>query len=328
MGSFCQVIKNRNRNYFKGRKIKDMKLTLLVMAAGMGSRYGGLKQITRFGPNDETILDYSIYDAIKSGFTKVVFVIRKEIEEDFRNIVVKRIEPHIEVECVYQELDSFVPSDFTIPKDRKKPWGTGHAVLAAQNAIDGPFAVINADDFYGRSSYKVIADFLNKNTNESALVAYRLKKTLSAYGSVSRGVCNIDIEGNLQSIIEHTKIAMDDQGKLIDWQPNGVAVRLTGNEMVSLNLWGFQPSFFDYLKKQFHEFLKKHGNEDRSEFYLPSVVDNAIKEGLGVAVLPTTENWFGITYKEDLEIVQKQIQERIKSGEYPERLWGGLMVGK
>ncbi len=298
-----------------------MKLTLLVMAAGMGSRYGGLKQIDTFGPNEETILDYSIFDAINSGFTKVVFVIRKEIEADFKKIVIKRIEPHVAVECVYQELDSLIPPDFTIPIDRKKPWGTAHAVLVAQNVIDEPFAVINADDFYGCSSYKAIANFLRTNPNECALVAYQLKKTLSIHGSVSRGICNIDALGNLQSITEHTKIAMDTQGKLIDWQPNGVALPLTGNEMVSLNLWGFQPNFFDDLNKQFHEFLKKYGNKPEAEFYLPSAVDNAISNGLRVTVLSTPENWFGITYKEDLEIVQKRIQEKINAGEYPKKLW-------
>lgn len=295
------------------------------MAAGMGSRYGGLKQIDTVGPGGETILDYSIYDAIQSGFRKVVFVIRKEIEEDFHDIVVKRISPHISVECVYQELDSFIPVDFEIPKDRKKPWGTGHAVLAAQDAIDGPFVVINADDFYGRSSYKTIGDFLNKSSDEYGLVTYQLKKTLSAHGSVSRGICNIDSLGNLQSITEHTKIAMDDGGRLIDWQQNGTGVALTGSEMVSLNFWGFQPNFFDYLNKQFHEFLKKRGNETGAEFYLPSVVDNVIRDGLArVVVLPTTESWFGITYKEDHEIVQRQIQKKIDSGEYPKELWSNL----
>lgn len=298
-----------------------MELTLLVMAAGMGSRYGGLKQIDTFGPNEETILDYSIFDALNSGFTKVVFVIRKEIEADFKKIVVKRVEPHVAVECVYQELDSFVPSDFTIPVNRRKPWGTGHAVLAAQNVIDEPFAVINADDFYGCSSYKAIGNFLSKNSDKCALVAYQLKKTLSVHGSVSRGICNIDALGNLQSVTEHTKIAMDDQGKLIDWQPNGVPVYLTGNEMVSLNLWGFQPNFFDNLNKQFHEFLEMRGDEPEVEFYLPSVVDRAISEGLCVTVLPTMEDWFGITYKEDFEIVQKQIQKKIDAGEYPKKLW-------
>lgn len=306
-----------------------MKLTLLVMAAGMGSRYGGLKQIDTLTPNGETILDYSIYDAIKSGFTKVVFVIRKEIQEDFQNIIIKRINPHIEVQCVYQELDSFIPTNFIIPNDRKKPWGTGHAVLAARNAINEPFAVINADDFYGPSSYQTIADFLNKTSKQYGLVAYKLKNTLSAHGSVSRGICNIDSSGYLQSITEHTKIALNSQGNLIDSQPNGINVPLTGNEMVSLNLWGFQPNFFNYLEKKFHEFLKQRGNEANSEFYLPSVVDSAINEGLTqVAVLPTTETWFGITYKEDREIVQNQIQEKINAGQYPKELWSHFTLNK
>lgn len=306
-----------------------MELTLLVMAAGIGSRYGGLKQLDTFGPNEETLLDYSVYDAIKSGFTRVVFVIREDMEKDFKDIVVKRIAPYIKVNYIYQELGSFVPNDFSIPSDRKKPWGTGHAVLVARDAIDGPFAVINADDFYGRSSYAVMANFLKTNFSESALVAYQLKKTLSAHGSVSRGICNIDSSGNLQSITEHSKIAMDTEGHLIEWQSNGNSLRLTGNEMVSLNLWGFQPKFFDYLHKKFHEFLKVRGWEAGAEFYLPSAVDMAINEGImTVAVLPTTESWFGITYKEDSKTVRRQIQDKIYSGEYPEQLWMGCLSVK
>lgn len=303
--------------------MRVMELTLLVMAAGIGSRYGGLKQLDTFGPNNEAILDYSIYDAIKSGFSKVIFVIRKDIEEEFRSTILKRIAPHITTDCVYQEIDSCVPKNVSIAKNRKKPWGTGHAVLVAHDKIKGPFAVINADDFYGRASYKAMAEFLQKNPLQSALVAYQLKKTVSAHGCVSRGICNIDSSGYLQSVIEHTKIAKDAEGHLIDWQPNGTPVRLTGNEMVSLNLWGLQASFFAYLGKKFHNFLEIRGQDPEAEFYLPTAIDDAINDNfMKVAVLPTTENWFGVTYKEDIETVRNEIQKRVNSGEYPRDLWG------
>lgn len=301
-----------------------MELTLLVMAAGMGIRYGGLKQLYAFGPNEETIIDYSIYDAISAGFSKVIFVIRKEIEEEFKSTILKRISPFIKIDYVYQEISSCVPSNISIPKDRKAPWGTAHAVLVAREKIKGPFAVINGDDFYGRTSYKVIADFLRSNSNQYALIAYQLKKTLSEHGFVSRGVCNIDSYGNLQSITEHTKIAQDAENHFIDWQPNGKHIQLTGNEMVSLNLWGFQPTFFDFLGKKFEEFLMLKSQEDKGEFYLPSAVDAAINENVAsIAVLPTSENWFGVTYKEDSEIVKREIQKKIHLGEYPENLWMG-----
>lgn len=299
-----------------------MELTLLVMAAGMGSRYGGLKQIDPVGPNDETLLDYSLYDAINAGFNKIIFIIRKGIEDDFKRNIANKIPPHISVDYVFQELNSFVPDDFSLPEDRTKPWGTGHAVLAAKDKINGPFAVINADDFYGPSAYQSLADFLKSNSSQYALVAYQLKNTLSAHGSVSRGICNINNSGNLVSVTEHTKIAKDDQGQLIDWQEEGRAIPLTGNEMVSLNLWGFQPSFFDFLQSQFNQFLKKYASDPKAEFYLPFVVDSAIRDSLAiVAVLPTDERWFGITYKKDIEGVKEQINQKIASGDYPENLW-------
>lgn len=302
-----------------------MELTLLVMAAGLGVRYGGLKQLYPIGPNGEAILDYSIQDAMSAGFSKVVFVIRKEIEKEFNESIIKRISPFIDVDYVFQELDSNVPDNISIPKDRTAPWGTGHAVLVARDSIKGPFAVINADDFYGKSSFNIIADFLKTNSKHYALVAYQLKKTLSEHGFVSRGVCNIDSFGNLDSITEHTKISRDSENQLIDWQPDGKYIQLTGNEMVSLNLWGFQANFFDFLNKKFGEFLLARGQEPKSEFYLPSAVDAEIREKRKiVAVLPTPENWFGITYKEDAEIVKQEIQKRIDSGEYPSRLWGSI----
>lgn len=303
-----------------------MELTLLIMAAGMGTRYGGLKQFYTFGPNDETLLDYSIYDAIKAGFSKVVFVIRKEIENEFKSTIFKRISSYIPVDYVYQEIDSYIPSNI-IQAKRKKPWGTGHAVLVAQNKVKGPFAVINADDFYGRQSYQLIADFLKTNSNPKlyALVAYQLKKTLSAHGWVSRGVCNIDSRGNLQSITEHRKIAQDAENNLIDWQPNGKNIRLTGNEMVSLNLWGFQSNFFDFLNKKFQDFLQTQGQSPEAEFFLTFVVDEAIKENIAsVAVLPTAENWFGVTYKDDGQMAREEIQKRIISGDYPTNLWKSI----
>ncbi|PWU07277.1 MAG: nucleotidyltransferase [Verrucomicrobia bacterium] len=299
-----------------------MALTLLVMAAGMGKRYGGLKQVSTFGPNGEAILDYSIYDAIKAGFTKVIFVIRKEIEDEFKATIIKRISPHIKVDCVYQETYSFVPNEITISKDRIKPWGTGHAVLVAKDKIQGPFGVINADDFYGKTAFKVLADFLKSNSVHCCLVAYQLKNTLSEHGSVSRGICDIDSFGKLQSILEHTKILRDAQNNLLDCQANGKQVHLTGNEMVSLNLWGFQPHFFPYLEKKFYDFLKANVDNLDAEFYITSVIDSAIKEGIiSVEVLETNEKWFGITYKEDSEFVKEAIKQKIASGEYIYSIW-------
>lgn len=309
--------------FFQYAVHKVMELTLLVMAAGMGARYGGLKQLYTFGPHEEAIIDYSIYDAIHAGFSKIVFVIRKEIEKEFTATILKRISPpHIKIEVAYQEIDSYVPKSISITKDRKKPWGTGHAVLAARDKIQEPFAVINADDFYGRTSYQVIANFLRNNPTQYALVGYQLKKTLSENGFVSRGICNIDSSGNLQSINEHTKIVADPEHHFIDWQPDGKHTYLTGNETVSLNLWGFQPAFFDFLGKKFEEFLKIKGQDANAEFYLPAAVDAAINENVATfAVLPTPENWFGITYKEDAEKVKIEIQNKLKLGEYPENLW-------
>lgn len=298
-----------------------MDLTLLVMAAGIGSRYGGLKQLDAFGPNRETILDYSLYDAILAGFSKIIFVIRKDIEEEFRSTLFKRISPHVKIDWVYQEIDVDIPANISIPKERKKPWGTGHAVLAAHNKIKEPFAVINADDFYGKSSYQIIANFLRNNPSKYALVAYPLKKTLSAHGSVSRGICNIDSSSNLQSITEYTRITKDEKGHLIAYQSNGT-LHLTGNEKVSLNLWGLQIDFFDYLKKKFQDFLVLKGQDLDSEFYLPSVIDNAIHNKFAnFSVLSTKENYFGVTYKEDKATVRKKIQEKINMGEYPSNLW-------
>lgn len=292
------------------------------MAAGLGNRYGGLKQLDTFGPNGEAILDYSIYDAMRSGFSKIIFVIRKDIEAEFQSTILKRISPHIKVECVYQEVDVGIPPNIDISKERKKPWGTGHAVLVAQDRIKGPFAVINADDFYGRNSYKEIADFLRNNPMQYALVAYQLKKTLSTYGYVSRGICNIDALSNLQSITEHTKIIKDAKGHLIDWQLNGKHLHLTGHELVSLNLWGLQAHFFDYLKKKFQDFLILKGQDLTSEFYLPSAIDSAIRDNFAnFSVLSTTEDHFGVTYKEDAATVKTEIETKINLGEYPRDLW-------
>ena len=297
------------------------------MAAGMGSRYGGLKQMDAVGPSGETLLDYSIYDALSAGFTKVVFVIRPDIEVEFKEQIIKHIRPHMEVDYVFQDLTTFVPDNFNIPEGRTKPWGTGHAVLVAKGKINTPFAVINADDFYGKTAFAFLADFLKSNDSDYALVGYRLKNTLSEYGSVARGICNIDQSGNLLSVTERTKIAKDQEGKLIDWQEGGKAIPLTGSEMVSLNLWGFRPGFFSYLQGQFEVFLKESGSDLKKEFFLPEVVDSAIGDDFAnVAVLPTKEQWFGITYKEDLEFVKKQIAGRIESGEYPEKLWQSVTV--
>lgn len=299
-----------------------MDLTLLAMAAGMGSRYGGVKQMDAVGPWGETLLDYALYDALRAGFKKAIFVIRREIEEGFKEGIIKRVGPHMEVDYVFQDLTACLPKGFEVPEGRKKPWGTAQAVLVAREKIKGTFAVINADDFYGRSAFEHLSHFLRTNGQDYGLMAYQLKNTLSDYGAVSRGICNIDQEGNLVSVTEHRKIAKDAGGELIAWLEEGRAIRFTGNERVSLNLWGFRPNLFGYLEKQFEEFLKSSGNDLKKELYLPEVVDLAVGDGLAkVAVLSTNERWFGITYREDLQVVRNHILAKIEAGEYPERLW-------
>ncbi len=298
-----------------------MKPTLLVLAAGMGSRYGGLKQLDTLGPSGESIIDYSVYDAIQAGFEKVVFVIRQSFADQFK----KRFEPilagKIEVEYVYQELDK-LPEGYSVPEGREKPWGTGHAMLMAKDAIKGPFAIINADDFYGREAYETVVSFVenSKDDHEYAMVGYALDNTLSEHGTVSRGVCESDSNDNLLNIIERTKIGYLD-GKIVYWEDDNTT-ELTGKEPVSMNFWAFKNSFFKALEDGFLEFLKEKGTELKSEFYFNALVDKMIKAGkASTRVLSSDAKWFGVTYQEDKPIVQKSLNALIEKGVYPSNLW-------
>ena len=302
-----------------------MKPTLLVLAAGMGSRYGGLKQIDAVGPNGEAILDYSVYDAIRAGFGKVVFVIRRDIEDVFKEAVGNKFQQYIPVEYTFQELDN-LPEGFSVPPDRKKPWGTGHAILVAEDVINEPFIAINADDFYGKSAFELQYDFLKEYADKPeicySMVGYVLRNTLSEHGSVSRAICKYD-EGNfVSSIHEHTKIVKDGDNALTTDEKTGETTTLTGDTLVSMNFWGFMPSLFDHLNEGFPLFLKEHGTEPKSEYYVVQLVNEMIADGMGkLKVLPSKDSWFGITYTEDKPTVIKSIQGLIDKGIYPEKLW-------
>lgn len=300
-----------------------MKPTLLILAAGMGSRFGGLKQIEPVGLAGEAIIDYSIYDAIRAGFGKVVFVIRKSFAETFREKFDAKLKGKIDVEYVFQELDS-LPEGFTLPEQRTKPWGTAHAILVARNVISEPFCVINADDFYGLNAYKVIADYL-KNSSDNpylfSMVGYYLKNTLSDFGSVSRGICSVDEYSNLVQIVEARKIVKRDN-TIVSIEDGGKEVSLTGNEIVSMNMWGFKPSIFETLHSKFTGFLSTEIDKPDSEMYIPSVVFDMIKEKIiTTKVLEANSPWFGITYSDDKPIVVEKIRSLIASGEYPEQLF-------
>lgn len=298
----------------------EVKPTLLVLAAGIGSRYGGLKQIDPVGPGGETIIDYSVYDAMRAGFGRLVFVIRRDIERPFKEMIGRRFEQRLPVDYVYQELDR-LPAGFKAPAGRVKPWGTGHAVLMGAEAIQAPFAVINGDDFYGRRSYRVLAEHLRSGGDEAAMVSFVLGNTLSEHGSVARGVCETTPDSLLKSVVERTQIHRDEQGiRYTDAQ--GQAHRLTGQEPVSLNMWGFQPSFFPLLAEEFRLFLEGHGREEKAEFFIPTVVNNLVHSGkLRLRVLRTPDHWFGVTYREDRPVVVGSIQQLIGAGDYPARLW-------
>lgn len=284
--------------------------TLLVMAAGLGSRYGGLKQLDPVGPAGETIIDYSIFDAMRAGFSKVVFVIRKEIEADFRETVGARFSPRIAVEYAFQELGC----------SRTKPWGTAHAVLVAADAIHTPFAVINADDFYGAQSFRLLAQHFASNSGDDAMVAYPLRNTLSRFGAVSRGICEIDARGYLRTLVERTRIAANDE-LIRDTDSDGRITTLTGDELVSMNIWGFTPAIFPKLRAYFTRFLAEHGDSLGAEAFLPSFVGEQIASGSArIRVLRTSAPWFGITYREDQPRVAASIRALIANGEYPERL--------
>lgn len=300
-----------------------MKPTLLVLAAGLGTRYGGLKQIETVGPYGETIIDYSIYDALTAGFSKVVFVIMHYFEDAFREKVGSKFEGLVETAYAYQELDSCLDG-FTPSKKRCKPWGTGHALLVAEEVISEPFAVINADDYYGADSLRLISEFVQAgdvSSSDYAMIGYSLGNTLSEYGTVARGVCECDERMFLKRVVERTKIEKTTDGaRYID--ADGVVRNLSDEKIVSMNLWGFQQSIFEHLRMQFERFLKDYGDRDDEEFFIPSVVDELIRGGRAkVKVLPTEDTWFGITYPQDKAIAMKCIRRLIDEGVYPERLW-------
>ncbi len=291
------------------------------MAAGLGSRYGSLKQIEPIGPGGEAIIDYSVYDAIRAGFGKVVFVIKKEIEADFQGSLLKRFENRIETSYVFQELD-MLPEGFSLPPDRKKPWGTAHAILISESAIDTPFAAINADDFYGYESFSELNSFLTGKNKETdyCMVGYKLKNTLSEHGTVSRGLCDIDDKGFLRTVTELTKIKQEGAG--IVYYENDEKISLPEESIVSMNMWGFNESVFQKIKERFSAFLEESINDPKAEFYIPTMVDLLIKSGEArVKVLNSNATWFGITYKEDKEAVKQSVLSKIDSGDYPRKLW-------
>lgn len=295
------------------------------MAAGMGSRYGGLKQIDPVGPSDEIVLDYSIFDARRAGFDRLVFVIRKDIEEAFREAVGKKYEDQMDVHYAFQDLYD-VPEDFRVPEERSKPWGTAHAVLAARDILTRPFAALNADDFYGAESFEVLARFLEQAKDKDGLadysmVGFELEKTLSKFGSVARGLCSRNEQGNLDSVVEYTAI-QEEGDQIVQTMPDGKKIQLQPDDLVSMNMWGFTPSFLDLAWEHFGSFLKNKGSEAKSEFYIPSVVDQLIQENRATCkVLPTRSQWFGVTYQEDKPYVQNRLADLAKDGHYPTPLW-------
>lgn len=300
-----------------------MKPTLFILAAGMGSRYGGLKQLDGVGPNGETIMDYSVFDAIRAGFGKIVFVIRKDFEQDFKDKIIGKYINHIPVETVFQSMDA-LPEGFTCPPERVKPWGTNHAVLMGKEVIREPFAVINADDFYGRDGYAVLARALMKmegKENQYCMVGYRIGNTLSESGAVARGVCETDAEGYLTDVVERTEVMRID-GKVSYKDEKGVWVTTGDNTPVSMNMWGFTPDYFDYSEKMFVDFLHANRENLKAEYFIPLVVNNLIKSKTAtVKVHDTTSGWFGVTYASDKQGVIAKIRALIDAGEYPEKLW-------
>lgn len=299
------------------------KITLVIMAAGMGSRYGGLKQIDPVGSNGEIILDYSVYDAIEAGFDKVIFVIKKEIEEDFKKIMQGKFENRIEVDYAFQDINN-LPAGYSVPEGRVKPWGTGHAVLACKDILDGSFAVINADDYYGKETFSLVYNELKNSSddNEFCMVGFKVENTLTENGHVARGVCCTDSAGYLTDIVERTKIARRD-GKIMFTEDDENWTVIPEGSTVSMNCWGFSGKMMDYLAERFPAFLERNkDNMLKCEYFLPFVVDELLKEGLvKVKVMDTKEKWYGVTYKEDKQTVVDALREKIKAGVYPERLW-------
>jgi len=295
--------------------------TLLILAAGMASRYGSMKQIQSFGPGGETIVDYSIYDAVRAGFTKISFIIRKEFAEDFKAIFEPKLKGKVAVDYVFQDLNAYTDG-FTVPADRTKPWGTAHAILCAKAAINEPFAVINADDFYGRDAFEKAYKFLTKEATEKtwAIIGYDLEKTLSENGTVNRGVCEVDTSGNLSAIAERINISR--KGDVVICDDNREPKEIPLHSNVSMNFWCFTPSIFPYTEGLFNDFLQKNVINIKSEFFIPIVADEFIKTGNGVIrVIPTSSQWFGVTYKEDAPGVKASLEALVSDGEYPPVLW-------
>lgn len=322
--SKISFLRSQIRYLRRAKKINTMKPSLLILAAGMGSRYGGLKQMDAFGPNGETIIEYSIYDAIRSGYGKVVFIIRDSFRENFMNYFVSRIGDRIRMAFVNQDMYD-LPGGFQVPTEREKPWGTGHAVWVARNEIKEPFAVINADDFYGRSALAQLSDFLRENQSDPgsySTVSYYLRNTLSEHGTVNRGVCRVSPDGYLEEVTERTRIKRMDDGRIafdVDTDHPGF---LGEDILVSMNMWGFQSSYFEKVEPLLTGFLSVEGDKPKSEFYIPNAIQHLMDDGqVRVKVLASEENWFGVTYPEDKPFVQEQINRLIEQGKYPTSLW-------
>lgn len=299
-----------------------MKPTLLVLAAGMGSRYGGNKQLDEVGPSGETIIDYSIYDAIRAGFGRIVFVIRRDIEEQVKERFVERLQGKIEVDYVFQEITN-LPEGVKVAPDRAKPWGTSHAILVTKDKIKEPFGVINADDYYGVDSFKILRDFLvnDRDPNNFCIVGYKLGNTLSDHGHVNRGVCKVDEKGFLSHIVETRQIEKTREGAKAPGT-DGKPLLFTGNEVVSMNLWGFKPSCYDFLEKEFRSFINSFGMDLKSELDIPTSVDRYVKNGeITIQILMSNERWFGVTYREDKPFVVESIKKMVRKGIYPARIY-------
>ena len=300
-----------------------MKPTLVILAAGIGSRYGSLKQMDGVGPSGETIIDYSIYDALKAGFGRAVFVIRRDIESEFQEVFVDRLRGKARIECVFQELGD-LPPGFEVPAGRKKPWGTAHAVLMAAPKVREPFAVINADDFYGRGAFLAMAGFLRETPPDAdnyAVVGYGLGSTLSEHGSVARGVCDVDDSGYLKGIVERTSVERTAAG-IVSKDAEGRVIPLPEDTVVSMNFWGFTPSYFDHTRREFESFLRARLEDPKAEMFIPLVVNALLTAGLAkVRVLPTDQKWFGVTYREDKPRVMAELRKLVEAGVYPASLW-------
>jgi hypothetical protein len=304
------------------KKQEDMKPTLLVLAAGMGTRYGGNKQLDEIGPNGETIIDYSIYDAVRAGFGKIVFVIRRDIEDQVKERFVERLKGKIKVDYVFQEITN-LPEGAKVSPERQKPWGTSHAILVTAAKISEPFGVINADDYYGVESFRVLHDFLvnDNDPNCYCIVGYKMGNTLSDHGHVNRGVCGVGKDGLLQNIVETRQIEKTADGAKAPG-PDNTFLKFTGNEVVSMNLWGFKPSCYDFLRDEFTSFIKRSGMDLKSELDIPTSVDKFVKSGdIKIKILMSNERWFGVTYREDKPFVVESINKMIKNGIYPEKIY-------